>query len=62
MAFWSSQTLEKQLDRLTDCPDSKMVDCNALTLRVGPEYYVTPGLETASPATHTKNGSKLAME
>jgi len=31
-----------------------MIDCNALTLRVGPEYYVTPGLENPSPGTHTK--------
>ncbi|NKE48585.1 hypothetical protein HB662_27705 [Roseomonas frigidaquae] len=54
MAFWSSQKLEAHLARLTDNPDPGMVDCNALTLRVGPEYYVTPGLEHPSPRTHTK--------
>lgn len=37
MTFWSSQKLER-----TDHPDKKMVDCNALTVRVGPEVYVTP--------------------
>ncbi len=54
MAFWSSQKLEAHLARLTDQPDPAMIDCNALTLRVGPEYYVTPGLEHPSPRTHTK--------
>lgn len=54
MTFWSSQRLEANLGRLNDHPDSEMVDCNALTLRVGPEVYVTPGLEQASPSTHTR--------
>lgn len=54
MTFWSSQTLEENLGRLTDHPDNDMVDCNALTLRVGPEVYVTPGLEQTSPTTHTR--------
>ncbi len=54
MAFWSSQKLEAHLAVLTDHPDLAMVDCNALTLCVGPEYYVTPGLEHPSPQTHTK--------
>lgn len=54
MAFWSSQRLEAHVVRLTDHPDPAMIDCNALTLRVGPEYYVTPGLEHPSPRTHTK--------
>jgi dCTP deaminase len=54
MTFWSSQKLEAHLARLTDDPDPAMIDCNALTLRVGPEYYVTPGLEHPSPGTHTK--------
>lgn len=54
MAFWSSQKLNSNLTRLTDHPDPAMIDCNALTLRIGPEYYVTPGLEHPSPETHTK--------
>lgn len=54
MAFWSSQKLEAHLARLTNDPDPTIIDCNALTLRVGPEYYVTPGLEHPSPRTHTK--------
>jgi len=54
MTFWSSQKLEENLEKLTDHPDRDMVDCNALTLRVGPEVYVTPGLEQASPSTHTR--------
>lgn len=54
MAFWSSQKIERNLTRLTDYPDPEMVDCNALTLRVGPEVYVTPGLEKTAPNSHTK--------
>ena len=54
MAFWSSQKLEANLSRLTDHLDPAMVDCNALTLRVGPEVYVTPGLDQPSPLSQTK--------
>jgi dCTP deaminase len=54
MAFWSSQKLEAKLMMLTDYPDPAMVDCNALTLRVGPEVYVTPGLDQPAPSSHTK--------
>lgn len=54
MAFWSSQTIEANLSRLTDNHDRDMIDCNALTLRLGPEVYVTPGLEHPSPKSHTK--------
>ena len=54
MTFWSSQKIEANLGRLTDHPDKDMVDCNALTLRVGGEVYVTPGLEQPAPNLHTK--------
>lgn len=54
MAFWSSQKLEANLSRLTDYPNAAMVDCNALTLRVGPEVYVTPGLDQPAPLSQTK--------
>ena len=54
MAFWSSQKLEANLSLLTDHLDPAMVDCNALTLRVGPEVYVTPGLDQPSPLSQTK--------
>jgi dCTP deaminase len=54
MTFWSSQKIEANLARLTDHPDKDMVDCNALTLRVGGEVYVTPGLEQPAPNLHTK--------
>lgn len=58
MTFWSSQKLEANLAKLTDCPDNKMVDCNALTLRVGGEVYVTPGLEQPVPTAHSKKQLK----
>lgn len=54
MAFWSSQKVEDNLSRLTDDPETAMVDCNALTLRIGREIYITPGLEQVAPLSHTK--------
>ena len=54
MTFWSSQKIEANLARLTDYAEPSMVDCNALTLRVGREYYITPGLECPAPSLHTK--------
>jgi dCTP deaminase len=54
MAFWSSQALEGRLDQLVDSPNKDLVDCNAVTLRVGREIYITPGLEQPAPNSHTK--------
>ncbi|OBX17950.1 hypothetical protein A9995_14230 [Erythrobacter sp. QSSC1-22B] len=54
MTFWSSQKIEANLAKLTDHPDKEMIDCNAITLRVGGEVYVTPGLEQTAPNLHTK--------
>ncbi len=59
MSFWSSQRIETNLARLTDHPEPDMVDCNSLTLRVGPEVYVTPGLEQPAPNSHTRARSCL---
>jgi len=44
MAFWSSQTLGERIGQLIDPPDPNMIDCNAITLRVGTEIYITPEL------------------
>jgi dCTP deaminase len=52
MAFWSSQTLEKRIGQLIDPPDPNMIDCNAITLRVGTVIYITP--EVAQAHTQTK--------
>jgi dCTP deaminase len=54
MAFWSSQTLEERLSQLVEKPNKDLVDCNAVTLRVGREIYITPGLEQPAPTSHTK--------
>jgi dCTP deaminase len=54
MAFWSSQTLEERLDQLVDSPNKDLVDCNAVTLRVGGQIYITPGLDQPAPNSHTK--------
>jgi hypothetical protein len=55
MAFWSSQTLEKRIRQLIDPPDLNMIDCNAITLRVGTEIYITPELAQA----HTQTKQRL---
>jgi dCTP deaminase len=54
MPFWSSQTLEARLKELVDPPNEDLVDCNAVTLRVGREVYITPGFEQPNPNSHTK--------
>jgi dCTP deaminase len=54
MPFWSSQTLEARLKELVDPPNEDLVDCNAVTLRVGREIYITPGFEQPNPNSHTK--------
>jgi dCTP deaminase len=51
MTFWSSQTLEKRIGQLIDPPDPNMIDCNAITLRVGTEIYITPELVQAHAQT-----------
>jgi dCTP deaminase len=55
MAFWSSQTLGERIGNLIDPPDPAMIDCNAITLRVGTEIYITPELEQA----HTQTKQRL---
>jgi dCTP deaminase len=56
MAFWSSQTLTARVAELTDPPvTDDAIDCNAITLRVGREIYVTPELEDA----HTRTKQQL---
>jgi dCTP deaminase len=54
MAFWSSQRLERELKRIVGHQDRGVVDCNAITMRVGGEVYITPGLDQAAPNSHTK--------
>jgi dCTP deaminase len=54
MSFWSSQTLEVRLNQLIAPPDLSAIDCNAVTLHMGHEYYVTPTLELSAPSSHTK--------
>jgi dCTP deaminase len=54
MSFWSSQRLERELKQLVGHEDRDLIDCNAITMRVGGEIYITPGLEQAAPNSHTK--------
>ena len=54
MAFWSSQRLETHLNILVGHENRGAVDCNAITMRVGREIYITPGLEQVAPGSHTK--------
>src|SRR5687768_17192742 len=45
MGFWSSQTLEGRLGQLVAPPNPALVDCNAVTLRVGREIVITPHID-----------------
>jgi|ERR1700722_4194799 len=54
MSFWSSQRLEGSLHRLVGHTRRDSVDCNAITMRIGGEIYITPGLEETAPSSHTK--------
>ncbi|ESX21050.1 hypothetical protein X765_31585 [Mesorhizobium sp. LSHC440B00] len=40
--------------KLVDHDHRDVVDCNAITMRVGSEIYITPGLEQPAPNSHTK--------
>jgi dCTP deaminase len=53
MAFWSGQTLRSRLAELVDKPDADNIDCAAYTLKVGPEYYVTPSDGALDPRSTT---------
>lgn len=55
MAFWSSQTLTARMSELiVGEGSSATVDCNSITLTVGPEVYITPSLADHANYTHTK--------
>lgn len=51
MAFWSSQTLEARLAKLVRPATKNSVDCNAITLTVGKEIFVTPHVDEVNSNT-----------
>src|SRR5258708_891256 len=53
MSFWTSQELELRLPKLIDEYSEKQVDCNAYTLRIGDEIYVSPTDQTPDPKSST---------
>ncbi len=53
MSFWTSQQLELNLPKLIDRYSDKQVDCNAYTLRIGDEVYVSPTDQTPDPKSST---------
>lgn len=57
MAFWSSQTLEAKLAGLVNPPNPTLVDCNAVTLRVGPEIFITPHIDEVYTQTKRQLGT-----
>jgi len=59
MAFWSSQRLERELSLLIGHNRLDAVDCNAITMRVGGEVNITPGLEEAAPIPTPNSSSPL---
>lgn len=54
MAFWNSQTLAARLSTLVDPSHPGAIDCNAITLHMGHEVYVTPSVDSLTPGSHTK--------
>jgi dCTP deaminase len=42
VAFWSGETLAERLPALIDGFEPEAIDCNAYTLHVGDELYITP--------------------
>lgn len=53
MTFWSGEKLAIELPKLIKVFNPKMIDCNAYTLCVGPEAYITPDHKTPNPLRHT---------
>lgn len=53
MSFWTSQQLELHLPKLIDKFAIERVDCNAYTLRIGDELYVSPTDQTPDPKSST---------
>ena len=43
--FWSGETLLERGSEIVSGFNPKMIDCAALVLSVGPEYYVTPSVD-----------------
>ncbi|MCA1971674.1 MAG: hypothetical protein LDL44_02460 [Caenispirillum sp.] len=60
MSFWASQTIESRLESILDEDTRKWkkkkkccdIDCNALTLRVGGEAYVSPRKSSYDDGSH----------
>jgi dCTP deaminase len=53
MAFWTSQDLEERLPKLISDFSADRVDCNAYTLRIGDESYVSPTDQALDPQSAT---------
>ena len=53
MSFWTSQQIEQNLSRLIEKPSVDHVDCNAYTLHIGDEVYVSPTDQTPEPKSST---------
>jgi dCTP deaminase len=53
MAFWTSQDLEERLPELISDFAPERVDCNAYTLQIGDESYVSPTDQAPEPQSIT---------
>lgn len=54
MAFWSGETLEKEMPNLVSNFDKNKIDCASYTLSVGSEVYITPDHDHPHSSSHTK--------
>ena len=53
MSFWSSQKLLLRLPQLVSPFDLSQVDCNAYTLKIGSEVYISPSGDALDKNTRT---------
>jgi dCTP deaminase len=61
MAFWSGATLEARLPDLIKPYDLPSVDCNAYTLHMGQQYYISVDGQSSTRIETLKEGRSLSI-
>jgi dCTP deaminase len=61
MAFWSGATLEARLPGLITAYDLSSVDCNAYTLHMGRQYYLSVDGQSSARIETLKEGGSLSI-
>jgi len=53
LPFWSGKTIKERLSEIVIDGDERLIDCAAYTMRVGPEYFVTPTDDSSDANSHS---------